>query len=267
MALPTASDNIFPKLILDEGGTLGTVTAGERRLGIDANGVLVWKNSAGTTSPLVALNKWDATVAPSVNDDSGDGYQVGSRWIDVTNNKEYVCLDASVGAAVWTETTQSAGGVATSSARVYNNGTQAIPDATTTALLFGAEENDPDGWHSTSSATDRLVWPAGVGAGTCDLRAHTMAAADPDAERILFLRKNGADIIGGAMSQYGYAALAGSPTARLQVVVLGLPGAPGDYFQAMVYSPHGGGVNLNYGGATGGGEGAISTFEVRAFPN
>lgn len=110
MALPTASDNIFPKLILDEGGTLGTVTAGERRIGVDANGVLVWKNSAGTTSPLVALNKWDATTAPTANEDSGDGYQPGSRWIDVTNDKEYVCLDATVAAAVWTETTQSGAG-------------------------------------------------------------------------------------------------------------------------------------------------------------
>jgi len=110
MALPTASDNIFPKLILDEAGTLGTVAAGERRLGVDANGVLVWKDSAALTSPIAARNKWDATAAPTANDDSGDGYQVGSRWIDVTNDKEYVCLDASVGAAVWTETTQSGGG-------------------------------------------------------------------------------------------------------------------------------------------------------------
>jgi len=55
--------------------------------------------------------KLDATAAPTVNDDSGAGYAVGSRWVDVTNDKEYVCLDASSGAAVWTETTQSGGGL------------------------------------------------------------------------------------------------------------------------------------------------------------
>jgi len=50
-----------------------------------------------------------AAVAPTVNEDSGDGYAVGSRWLDTTADKEYVCLDATVGAAVWTETTGSGG--------------------------------------------------------------------------------------------------------------------------------------------------------------
>lgn len=51
-----------------------------------------------------------AAVAPGVDDDSVAGYSVGSRWIDTTADKEYVCLDATVGAAVWTETTGAAGG-------------------------------------------------------------------------------------------------------------------------------------------------------------
>ena len=52
-----------------------------------------------------------ATTAPTATDDSSAGYAVGSRWIDTTNNLEYVCVDASVGAAVWIETTQQAAGV------------------------------------------------------------------------------------------------------------------------------------------------------------
>jgi hypothetical protein len=47
------------------------------------------------------LNKLDGTTAPTVNEDSGDGYGVGSIWVDVTNDKAYICLDASSGAAVW----------------------------------------------------------------------------------------------------------------------------------------------------------------------
>lgn len=42
-----------------------------------------------------------ATAAPTVNDDSGDGYQIGSVWVDTTNKHVYVCTDASSGAAVW----------------------------------------------------------------------------------------------------------------------------------------------------------------------
>jgi hypothetical protein len=50
---------------------------------------------------LLPLSKYDAMSAPTVDDDSGDGYSVGSRWIDVTNDRAYVCDDATVGAAVW----------------------------------------------------------------------------------------------------------------------------------------------------------------------
>ena len=50
------------------------------------------------------------TTAPTVDDDSGEGYAVGDRWLDETNDKEYVALDVTVGAAVWTETTSTGGG-------------------------------------------------------------------------------------------------------------------------------------------------------------
>jgi len=51
------------------------------------------------------LHKRDATTAPTADDDSWDWYAVWSRWIDTTADKEYVCLDATATAAVWTETT------------------------------------------------------------------------------------------------------------------------------------------------------------------
>jgi hypothetical protein len=62
----------------------------------------------GTTSEL----KYNlvATVDPTADEDSDDGYTVGSRWINVTLDKEFVLLDATVGAAVWTETTGAGGG-------------------------------------------------------------------------------------------------------------------------------------------------------------
>lgn len=42
-----------------------------------------------------------ATAAPGVGDDAADGYSVGSRWIDTTNDDVYICADATIGAAVW----------------------------------------------------------------------------------------------------------------------------------------------------------------------
>ena len=52
-----------------------------------------------------------ATSAPVASDDSADGYAVGSSWFDVTNDKSYLCLDATVDAAIWQEV--GAGGAST----------------------------------------------------------------------------------------------------------------------------------------------------------
>jgi len=49
-----------------------------------------------------ALHKFDATADPTVDDDSGDGYSPGSRWINTSTPAAFICLDASAGAAVWT---------------------------------------------------------------------------------------------------------------------------------------------------------------------
>ncbi len=46
-----------------------------------------------------------STSAPGVNDDTTAGWAPGSIIADTTNDKAYVCLDATEGAAVWTEIT------------------------------------------------------------------------------------------------------------------------------------------------------------------
>ncbi|MFA6290302.1 MAG: hypothetical protein WC637_00900 [Victivallales bacterium] len=47
------------------------------------------------------LNKLDATIPPAKNNDSSAGYSVGSRWIDTAHGRNYTCIAADVGAAVW----------------------------------------------------------------------------------------------------------------------------------------------------------------------
>jgi hypothetical protein len=46
-------------------------------------------------------NNLAATVAPTVNDDSGDGFAAGSLFYNQSTNFLYVCEDATPGAAVW----------------------------------------------------------------------------------------------------------------------------------------------------------------------
>jgi len=42
-----------------------------------------------------------ATAPPDADDDTTEGYAIGSIWIDVTNDAHHVCVDTTDGAAVW----------------------------------------------------------------------------------------------------------------------------------------------------------------------
>lgn len=89
-----ASQITSGQLILEQGGT-------EADLSATGPGVLQ-QRTAGAAFTNLKYN-FSATAAPAVTDDDGDGYDEGSWWFDLTNDKAYVCLDASTGAAVWTE--------------------------------------------------------------------------------------------------------------------------------------------------------------------
>ena len=49
------------------------------------------------------LDNFAATVPPTVDDDSGDGYSYGSLWVDTINKKSYINVDPTAGASVWQE--------------------------------------------------------------------------------------------------------------------------------------------------------------------
>ena len=71
-----------------------------------------------------------AAVAPTVNDDSSAGYVIGSRWINITTQTEYVCVASTVGAAVWIITSSST--IATGSGTEVS----ATTDTSTTSVTY-----------------------------------------------------------------------------------------------------------------------------------
>ena len=77
----------------ERGGVEADVSAGDGFVEI----------KSGTTT--VIKSNTAASAAPAVTDDTNAGYSIGSTWIDTTNDKAYVCVDATATAAVWTETT------------------------------------------------------------------------------------------------------------------------------------------------------------------
>lgn len=89
---------------LANGGALGMGALGissyAQTLLDDANASAA-RATLGMSNYVDLKHNYAANAAPTVNDDSGAGYAVGSRWIDVTNDEAYVCVDAAVGAAIW----------------------------------------------------------------------------------------------------------------------------------------------------------------------
>jgi hypothetical protein len=73
-------------------------------------GTVTIHSDVDATTSAILLNNWTAIIAPTVTDDSALGYAVGSEWTDVTADKSYKLVDASVGAAVWKEITAAGGG-------------------------------------------------------------------------------------------------------------------------------------------------------------
>ena len=59
-------------------------------------------NFDGTNWVNTLKSEFAKTVAPIATDDSAAGYVVGSRWLDVTGGKEYICFDNTLATAVWT---------------------------------------------------------------------------------------------------------------------------------------------------------------------
>jgi hypothetical protein len=71
-----------------------------------------------TAADLPQKQNLVATTAPGVTADGAAGYSLNSIWIDTVLKKQYVCLDATNGAAIWKETTVSSSGSGSTCAEV-----------------------------------------------------------------------------------------------------------------------------------------------------
>jgi hypothetical protein len=69
-----------------------------------------FNNPLGELDAAIGKHNLDATVDPTANDDADDGYGVGSRWVNVATDSAFMCVDATPGAAIWTQLNAAEGG-------------------------------------------------------------------------------------------------------------------------------------------------------------
>jgi hypothetical protein len=99
------------------------------------------------------IHKLDATTAPTVNDDTGSNYAVGSLWVDVTNDLVYICVDNSSGAAVWRRMQIQEAGLDAIAALAKTDGNLIVGDGTTWVAESGSTARTTLGLGSAAVAT------------------------------------------------------------------------------------------------------------------
>jgi hypothetical protein len=71
----------------------------------------VWTDNLGALPVnLPRTNNYAATVDPTVSNDTSQGYEVGSSWVNTTSGRAWTCLSNSTGAASWVIDGQSGSG-------------------------------------------------------------------------------------------------------------------------------------------------------------
>lgn len=104
--MPKGSANQFPYVTYaEQAGTPSTPAAGLALMYRKTDNLWYFLDDGGTETPIdtgtgALDHNFAATVAPTATDDTPD-YQVGSIWIDVTNDNAYICVDNTSTAAVW----------------------------------------------------------------------------------------------------------------------------------------------------------------------
>jgi len=207
----------------EKGGLEANVATGDGYVQIKAGATTVIKSNTA------------ATAAPGATDDSAAGYGVGSVWIDTTNDKAYVCLDATATAAVWTEITQGGGAGSDTSARVTHSATQSIANNTVTALAFDTERFDTDTIHDNVTNNSRLTCQT---AGKYCLIAQGAFANNATGERQMTVRLNGGTQLGNTLQD----AVNGDETYFFAVTFTDL--VVGDYVEIEFWQNSGAALNV-----------------------
>lgn len=104
----TVDSSTIGVLALNNASSGGNISNAQQQINTNATNIAtnttnIATNAADivTLNNSVTFNNLSATADPEVGDDTADGYEVGSLWVNVTDNKAFIAVDVSAGAAIW----------------------------------------------------------------------------------------------------------------------------------------------------------------------
>jgi hypothetical protein len=124
--------------------------------------------------------------------------------------------------------------------RLFNSGNLTITNNTITAVTWDSETFDTDGFHSTSTNTNRITIPSGK-AGYYRISSDVSWQSNTTGARETRIRKNGSVIF------YNYQSFASGEFVMGNNIIVNL--AETDYIELVVFQTSGGNLTL-YGGST-----------------
>lgn len=136
-------------------------------------------NSRGTnylTATSLRKNNYTAVTAPTINDDTGDGYAPGSRWIDTVGDESYTCVDATLGAAIWKSATSAGIANVVEDTTPQLGGDLDLNGNVITGMVIGT---DIQSYSAKTAAIAALTWAANniiLLTGTATASAQALAA-------------------------------------------------------------------------------------------
>lgn len=102
--------------------------------------VLFASDKGDVPANLAFTNNFSATTNPGAGNDSSQGYQAGSTWINATAKSVWECISAAQGAAVWIEFV-AASGVIDDVSSAYNASASAVAFTASPAQISGGSAN------------------------------------------------------------------------------------------------------------------------------
>lgn len=240
---------------LTGGGTSGTVTVGIQAGTTAQSGAVQLTDSTASTSTTTAAtpnsvkSAYDlanGAIAKSTVDAKGDllvgtaNDTVGRLAVASTAGYVLTVDSAETTGLKWAA---AASGSTFAGCQLYMSSDQGISNNTATTLLFGSENFDTDGYHSTSSNTGRITIPTGKG-GYYLLFGIVKWNGNTSQRRYWSLSKNGTFITGTDWLD----SPGGSEGFVSQTYAYIVNATAGDYFETRVNQGSGGTLNVQSDG-------------------
>lgn len=229
------------------GGSSGSVTIGVSAASTSASGVVQLSDSTSTTSsvlastPTATKSAYDlantanttanaaipATTVTTAGDIIYRNATVPTR-LGIGTAGQVLAVNSGATAPEWKTVSSSP---TYSGAAIYKTSTQSVANTVATAVTFDSEYLDTDAYHSTATNTSRFTIPSGKD-GKFLITANLGWSAQQSATTVLFVYKNGAQMVTSQYPQASNASSGGLTSVTISAIVAGVAG---DYFEIYAY--------------------------------